>query len=253
LPRPMEVVFCGLGLLALTPVLLLVALLLKLTSPGPILFRQIRVGQRGRRFELLKFRSMVDRAESAGPLVTATGDARITTFGRFLRRTKLDELPQLWNVVRGDMALVGPRPEVPRYVARYPQLFALALIQRPGITDVCTLQLRREEEILGRVRDPERYYVETLLPRKLAAAIREGWRRSPGRDLWVLVATTVPGLARLAPRADFRPLAAPSPLLAARRPSVGADASAAGALVEDLDLPADRAASGFGIGVNAGA
>ncbi len=105
--------------------------------------------------------------------------------GRFLRGTKLDELPQLWNVVRGDMSLVGPRPEVPRYVQHHPALFDMVLAQRPGITDICTLQLRNEEQILGAQDEPERYYIETLLPRKLAASIREGWRRDTWRDLRV--------------------------------------------------------------------
>jgi lipopolysaccharide/colanic/teichoic acid biosynthesis glycosyltransferase len=130
-----------------------------------------------------------------------------------LRATKLDELPQLWNVIRGDMSLVGPRPEVPDYVHHYPHLFELVLQQRPGITDVCTLHLRDEERILGDVDEPERFYVEKLLPRKLAASIREGWRRTFWRDLRVLVATVLPGLTRvpggssLAPAPDFRPLA----------------------------------------------
>jgi len=207
LPRHMEVALAGLGLLVLAPALLLIALLLKLNSPGPVLFRQRRVGQHGRMFELLKFRSMAHRPADRGPLVTASGDARITPLGRILRQTKLDELPQLWNVVRGEMALVGPRPEVPRYVEHYPELFALVLRQRPGITDVCTLQLRREETVLAAADDPEGFYVEKLLPRKLAAAIREGWRRSLWRDLRVLVATVLPVFDRLAPRPDFRPLA----------------------------------------------
>jgi lipopolysaccharide/colanic/teichoic acid biosynthesis glycosyltransferase len=207
LPRALEVPVCGLGLCLLSPLMLLIALLVKLTSPGPVLFRQERVGLRGRMFVLLKFRSMADRPAAVGPQVTAGGDRRITPLGRVLRRTKLDELPQLWNVVRGEMALVGPRPEVPRYVSCYPEYFALVHRQRPGITDVCTLHLRAEEEILARVADPERYYVEKLLPRKLGAAIREGARRTPWRDLRVLAATVLPALAFLAPKADFRPLA----------------------------------------------
>lgn len=204
----MEVVATGLGLLILSPLLLVVALLVKLTSPGPVLFRQWRVGHQGSRFELYKFRSMAHDPIKKGPQITVNGDRRVTRFGRFLRRTKLDELPQLWNVLRGDMALVGPRPEVPKYVDLYPQLFALVLQQRPGITDVCTLHLRHEEQVLAAVDDdPERFYVETLLPRKLGASIREGWRRTLWRDLRVLVATVIPGLAFMAPRADFRPLA----------------------------------------------
>ena len=192
MPRHMEVAACGLGLLLLSPLFLVIALLEKLTSAGPVFFRQRRVGLHGRPFELFKFRSMVHCPEGRGPLVTAGGDRRITLLGRILRGSKLDELPQLWNVVRGDMSLVGPRPEVPRYVEHYPNLFALSLQQRPGITDICTLQLRNEESLLAQVEDPETYYVETLLPRKLAASIREGWRRTAWRDLRVNLATVVP-------------------------------------------------------------
>jgi lipopolysaccharide/colanic/teichoic acid biosynthesis glycosyltransferase len=187
--------------------LLVVAALVKLTSPGPVFFRQRRLGQFGQPFDLVKFRSMVDRPQDQGPQITASGDARITSLGRLLRRSKLDELPQLWNVIRGDMALVGPRPEVPRYVQHYPQLFGLVLQQRPGITDICTLQLRNEEQILAQAEDPERYYVERLLPRKLAASIREGWRRNFWRDLRIILATVVPTWQNLAPLPDFRPLA----------------------------------------------
>lgn len=213
MPRHMEVALCGLGLLLLSPLLLVVALAIRLSSPGPVVYRQRRLGLHGRRFELIKFRSMTHRPSDGGPKVTARGDARVTGVGRILRATKLDEMPQLWNVIRGDMSLVGPRPEVPDYVCHYPHLFDLVLQQRPGITDVCTLHLRDEERLLGEVDEPERFYVETLLPRKLAASIREGWRRTFWRDLRVLIATVLPGHQRLpgleglAPAPDFRPLA----------------------------------------------
>ena len=203
----MEVALCGLGLLLLSPIFLIIALLLKFTSDGPVVFRQRRAGQYGQSFELFKFRSMVHRPAGPQPLVTAHGDARITSLGRILRRTKLDELPQLWNVLRGDMSLVGPRPEVLRYVAHYPELFELVLRQRPGITDICTLQLRNEEQLLAAVENPEDYYVQILLPRKLAASIREGWRRNFWRDLRVIIGTVIPGLERLAPLPEFRPMA----------------------------------------------
>lgn len=208
MPRYIEVMLCGLGILVLAPLILFLALIVKLTSRGPVLYCQQRIGQYGQPFMLIKFRSMTHRApQEDGPLVTIRGDRRVTLFGAFLRQTKLDELPQLWNVIRGDMALVGPRPEVPRYVRHHPRLFDLLLQQRPGITDVCTLHLRREECLLAVVDDPESYYVETLLPRKLGASIREGWRRTFWRDLRVLMATVAPPLAFLAPVADFRPLA----------------------------------------------
>lgn len=217
MPRLMDVILCGLGLLVLSPLLVLLAIIIRISSPGPILFRQIRVGRHGRHFELLKFRSMVDHPTGAGTQVTASGDRRITLFGRMLRGAKLDELPQLWNVIRGDMALVGPRPEVPCYVDLQPELFALVLQQRPGITGVCTLHLRNEEQILATADDPERYYLETLLPRKLAASVREGWRKSIWRDLRVIIATLLPPLHGLAPLPDFRPLAHLYTLPEARR------------------------------------
>ena len=231
----MEVVLCGLGLLLLSPVFLVIAILLKLTSPGPVFFRQRRLGQHGRSFELVKFRSMVHRPVGSGPLVTAGGDRRITPVGAVLRRFKLDELPQLWNVARGDMALVGPRPEVPRYVVHYPELFELVLSQRPGITDICTLQLRNEEQILAGAEDPEQFYVDKLLPRKLAASIREGWRRSFRRDLRVLLATVLPGLDRLAPLPDFRPLAELHhlPVASSFEAAAGVDTGARAAVGDD--------------------
>jgi len=203
----MEVALCFLGLVFLAPLFLVIAMLIKLTSNGPVFFKQRRMGQYGKPFDLIKFRSMVHCPQDNGPQVTATGDRRVTTLGLILRRTKIDELPQLLNVLRGDMALVGPRPEVPRYVECYPDLFNLVLQQRPGITDICTVQLRNEELLLAQSSDPERYYIERLLPRKLAASIRENWHRTFLRDLRVLLATVVPFLHWMSPLPDFRPLA----------------------------------------------
>ena len=237
----MEVALCGLGLLLLSPIFLIIALLLKLTSDGPVIFRQRRAGQYGQSFELFKFRSMVHRKVGPEVLVTAAGDARVTPLGRFLRRTKLDELPQLWNVLRGDMSLVGPRPEVLRYVTHYPELFELVLRQRPGITDICTLQLRNEEQILATVENPEDYYVHTLLPRKLAASIREGWRRNLWRDLRVIVGTVFPCFERLAPLPDFQPMADLYALPSPDGATSAAEAAAGTVLAAvDLDHQADE-------------
>ncbi len=139
----------------------------RLSSPGPILFRHARVGRRGKKFELLKFRTM--RSGAAGPQVTAGNDPRITRVGRWLRRTKIDELPGLVNVLRGDLSLVGPRPEVAKYVALYPEADRAFLQQfRPGITDPAAVRYLNEEELLARSADPERAYVEEVLPAKLA-------------------------------------------------------------------------------------
>jgi lipopolysaccharide/colanic/teichoic acid biosynthesis glycosyltransferase len=163
--RLFDIAAAGLGLLILLPLLLLLAVWIKLDSPGPVLFRQERVGRFGRPFFIHKFRSM--RVE-AGPLITVGEDPRITRSGRFLRAAKLDELPQLWDVLSGAMSLVGPRPEVPRYVALYPAaLREQVLSVRPGITDPASLAFSREAELLAAAADPEREYVEVILPAKL--------------------------------------------------------------------------------------
>jgi lipopolysaccharide/colanic/teichoic acid biosynthesis glycosyltransferase len=152
------------------PALLLIALLVRLDSPGPALFRQVRVGRHGRPFEILKFRTMTHLPPGAGPqsMLSVAGDARVTRVGRYLRRTKLDELPQLLNVLAGDMSLVGPRPEVPHYVDLYPpEVRAEVLSLRPGITDEASIEFRNEGEILARAVDPERAYIDEILPVKL--------------------------------------------------------------------------------------
>jgi lipopolysaccharide/colanic/teichoic acid biosynthesis glycosyltransferase len=166
LKRVIDVAGATVGLLATAPLLAASAALVKLSSPGPALFRQRRVGRAGRPFELIKLRTM--RQSRSGPEVTAGGDPRVTPVGRILRKTKLDELPSLLNVLRGDLSLVGPRPEVPRYVALYPDSDRELLQRvRPGITDPATIRFRNEEEILARAADPEQAYVREVLPQKL--------------------------------------------------------------------------------------
>lgn len=156
------------GLVLLVPVLAAVALWVVWDSPGPAFFRQQRVGRAGRLFHIVKFRTMHPRAETAGPPLTVGADGRITRAGHWLRRTKIDELPQLFNVLLGHMSLVGPRPEVPRYVALYPDdLRTLVLSVRPGITDRASIEFRDESTLLGQSSDPERTYVEQILPIKL--------------------------------------------------------------------------------------
>lgn len=158
----------GLALLLLPG--LVVAWLIKRDSPGPVFFRQERVGRFGRPFRIHKFRTMRVDAERAGQLTVGT-DARITRIGAFLRARRLDELPQLIDVLLGDMSLVGPRPEVPRYVAHYPaDLREVVLSVRPGISDPASLQFRNEAELLAAAADPEREYIEVILPQKLACA-----------------------------------------------------------------------------------
>lgn len=178
------------ALLLLLPLLGLLALWVRMDSPGPALFRQTRVGQGGRPFEILKFRTMVHAPQDAGLALTVGDDARITRCGRWLRRTRLDELPQLVNVVRGEMALVGPRPEVPRYVALYPAaLRERVLALRPGITDPSSLAHLDEASELAAAPDPERHYVDVVLPRKLALAAAYADRAGVRSDLGVIVRT----------------------------------------------------------------
>ena len=148
------------------PLMALLALWVRLDSPGPALYRQTRVGRGGRLFRIHKFRTMRPH-DGSGPQLTAAGDARVTRAGRWLRRTKLDELPQLIDVLAGDMSLVGPRPEVPRYMAHYPaEARARILSVRPGLTDRAAIAFRDEERLLAESADPERTYIEQIMPLK---------------------------------------------------------------------------------------
>ncbi len=183
--RFFDLLAAALALLLLSPLLLAVALWIKLDSPGPVFFRQERVGRHGVPFRIHKFRSM--RSGAAGLQLTVGEDPRITRAGRRLRRTRLDELPQLIDVLKGDMSLVGPRPEVPRYVAHYPPaLRERALAVRPGITDPASLAHLDEAALLAAAADPEREYIERILPAKLQAAADYAERASLATDLGVL-------------------------------------------------------------------
>jgi lipopolysaccharide/colanic/teichoic acid biosynthesis glycosyltransferase len=193
--RFFEIFVAGLLLLLTSPLLLLIAIAVAAESGLPILFRQIRVGRHGRPFSLLKFRSM--RQRNSGLRITATGDPRMTGVGRFLRRYKLDELPQLWNVLRGDMSFLGPRPEVPEYVDLESPAWQSVLSVRPGITDVATLLYRNEEELLARSADPDAFYRHHVLPAKLALNVDYIGMRSPWHSAKVLFLS---GLYSFAPR-----------------------------------------------------
>jgi lipopolysaccharide/colanic/teichoic acid biosynthesis glycosyltransferase len=159
-----------LGLILLSPVLLLTALSVRCDSRGPIFFKQERVGRGFRRFRIYKFRTMVVDAPKLGLQITAGEDPRITRVGRFLRKWKLDELPQLVNVLKGEMSLVGPRPEVPRYVEMFREDYACVLSVRPGITDPASLKYRNEATILAQSANPEETYVREILPEKITLA-----------------------------------------------------------------------------------
>lgn len=175
--------------LAAAPLVAALALAVKLDSPGPAFFVQTRVGRHRRPLRLYKLRTMVFGAEHRGPAVTAGGDPRITRVGRALRKTKLDELPQLLNVVLGQMSLVGPRPEAETYVRHYRPEWEALLEVRPGITDRASIAFRNEEGLLAQAEDRERAYVEAILPAKLGVALDGVRRSSPLEDLRVLMAT----------------------------------------------------------------
>lgn len=190
--RAFDVVGSCVGLLVMSPVMAVIALLVRRDSPGPVLFRQDRVGATGRPFTLLKFRSMNSDRATPGPKITTSHDPRVTRIGARLRATKLDELPQLINVVRGDMSLVGPRPELAEYVALWSDDDRKAILSvRPGITDPATLQLRREEELLAMQPNPEAFYEHVLLPRKVLIYRNYVEHQSFGMDLKLILLTIV--------------------------------------------------------------
>jgi lipopolysaccharide/colanic/teichoic acid biosynthesis glycosyltransferase len=174
-------------LLLLSPALGVLALLVRLSSPGPAFFRQQRVGQDGRLFWILKFRTM--RLNNEGPQVTGAGDPRITPIGAWMRHWKVDEWPQLWNVVKGEMALVGPRPEVPRYVAHYTLEQRKVLLVPPGITGASQLLYRNEEELLRDAPDPEALYLQEIMPAKLALDLEYIRARNAWSDLRLILET----------------------------------------------------------------
>jgi lipopolysaccharide/colanic/teichoic acid biosynthesis glycosyltransferase len=189
--RAFDVVVGGTLLVLAAPLLAVLAVVVRATSRGPALFVQERVGKDGRAFGLLKLRTMVADAPARGGALTAPGDARVTRVGAVLRRWKLDELPQLANVVRGDMSLVGPRPEVPRYVAGYSPRERAVLRVRPGITDPASLAYADEAAMLARFEDYERAYVEAVLPAKLALSLEYLERRTLRSDLGLLLRTVI--------------------------------------------------------------
>ncbi len=190
LPQILQAFLALLGLVASSPLWLLGGIAMALTSPGPALFRQERVGRDGRGFVLLKLRTMSHAGGGVG--FTARDDPRVTPVGAWLRRTKLDELPELWNVVRGEMALVGPRPEVPKYVDLRSPAWQAVLRVRPGLTDPMAIHLRDEEGLLAEAgRDRERTYLEVLQPYKLRGHLAYLERRSWSSDLVVLAKTAL--------------------------------------------------------------
>ena len=186
--RLFDIVASGIGLLVLSPLLVITSAAVGLSSRGPIIFRQRRVGRGFREFTLYKYRTMSAGAER-GPAVTTAGDARVTRVGRLLRKAKLDELPQLLNVLKGDMSLVGPRPEVPKYVDLFRSDFEDILTVRPGITDYAAIAYRNEEEVLQGFPDPEAGYVQVVMPAKIALYRRYLREQGMFTDLKILLST----------------------------------------------------------------
>lgn len=191
--RLFDLVMSTIGLLVLSPLLGVITLSIKLTDNGPVFFRQERVGYRGKHFYILKFRTMVVDAERLGTKITVGNDPRITKVGRGLRKYKLDELPQLINVFKGEMSFVGPRPEVPKYVELYTPEQSRVLHLIPGITDPASIKYRDESSILADVSDAEQYYIETLIPDKIRVNLAYARGATFLTDLRVIFATLVGG------------------------------------------------------------
>jgi lipopolysaccharide/colanic/teichoic acid biosynthesis glycosyltransferase len=187
--RTFDLLAAALGLLILLPFLLVIALVIKLEGLGPVFFRQVRIGKGGRPFRIWKFRTMVVEAERTERLITVGEDRRITRTGAWLRSWKLDELPQLINVLVGEMAFVGPRPEVPRYVALYTAEQRRVLDLRPGITDLASIAYRNESDLLQAQEDPEAFYIHHILPDKIRMNLDYAAAASTWRNIKVILAT----------------------------------------------------------------
>jgi lipopolysaccharide/colanic/teichoic acid biosynthesis glycosyltransferase len=187
--RFLDVLVAAGGLLLLSPLFAAVALAIWAADRGPVFYVQERVGLGGKTFGLWKFRSMRVGADRQGSLVTIGGDPRVTRIGRWLRRFKIDELPQLLNVLKREMSLVGPRPEVPRYVALYSPEQREVLRLVPGITDPASIEFSHEEEILRKAEDPERHYVEVIMPRKIELNLEYAKRATVWTDLGLILKT----------------------------------------------------------------
>ena len=170
--RLLDIIFSTLGIIILLPLFIIICLIIKADSQGGCFFIQERIGKDGKPFGILKFRTMRSGADSDGLLTIGTHDKRITRVGSFLRKTKIDELPQLWNVLKGEMSIVGPRPEVEKYVLLYTEEQRRVLSVRPGITDYASIEYVNENEILSKTNDPDRVYIEEVMPHKIKLSMR---------------------------------------------------------------------------------
>ena len=189
--RVCDFILSLIGIIVLSPIFIIVSIAIKLDSKGKILFLQKRVGRYGKEFNIYKFRTMVSDAERLGKQITVGNDNRITKVGAFLRKYKIDELPQLFNVLKGDMSLVGPRPEVPKYVKLYSEEQKKVLNVRPGITDMASLRYKDENEILGKVDNPEEYYINVIMKDKLKLNLEYIEKSNIFFDLYLIIKTVV--------------------------------------------------------------
>ena len=189
--RVFDVVASFIGILILSVFFAIIAVIIKFDSKGTVFYRQIRVGKAGKHFRIFKFRTMKFDADKNGQLLTVGNDQRITKAGHFLRKTKLDELPQIINVLRGEMSFVGPRPEVPRYVELYNETQRQILLMRPGITDIASIEYRNESAILAASEDPERTYIEEIIPSKINLNMRYLYSISIVQDIRIILLTII--------------------------------------------------------------
>jgi lipopolysaccharide/colanic/teichoic acid biosynthesis glycosyltransferase len=191
--RALDIAVAAIGMIVLLPIMLIVAISIKCDSRGAVFFKQKRIGKDFRAFLIYKFRTMRENSELSGPVITVGDDSRITRIGRFLRKTKLDELPQLINVLKGEMSLVGPRPELPRFVELFQREYAEILTVRPGITDLASLKYHDEAKLMDQFPNPEEEYLRSILPDKIRLAREYIDRSSIVFDL-SLILRTVPKL-----------------------------------------------------------
>ena len=189
--QKMDIVISGCALAVIWPVLLLIALAIKIDDPGPVFYRQVRVGRNGKEFRIFKFRTMIVDADKKGLAITVGRDNRITRMGRLLRKTKLDELAQLINVFTGEMSFVGPRPEVPKYVNMYTPYQRQVLLVRPGITDYASIAYRNENDLLEGADDPERMYIDVIMPDKIELNMKYLREISPMADIKLIFSTII--------------------------------------------------------------
>lgn len=189
LKRIFDIVFSSIGLVVLSPMFAVIWIMIKLDSSGPVIFKQKRVGKDNQDFTLLKFRTMKQFSEQGGPLTIGMKDKRVTRLGHVLRKYKLDEFPQLFNVLRGEMTLVGPRPEVRKFVKFYNEDQKKVLSVKPGITDMASILYKNENELLGSVQDPEKFYIEKVMPEKIRYNLDYINERSVFKDFKVILKT----------------------------------------------------------------